>query len=361
MENKFWTLELENKPDFDLALKRIYAWYQQEIIDRPPIRFSSHNAEYVKSSHLKKTWPSLKERWFDAEYQVDFFIDSIKGRKFYAETFPVFWPNLGPEVYSAFHGCELEYMEVTSYSIPIIKSWEDSRLINFDMNNIYFRKIEEMTQIALEKCEGKFMVGYTDLHPGMDCVAAWRDPQQLCMDILLSPDNVKEVIRLANQHFQKIFDYFDDLLKSHKQLSVTWMGIPSYGKMHIPSCDFSAMLSTDQYLEFIHPITVEEVKKMTHNIYHLDGKGVAKNIDHILDIKEINAIQWVQGMGKDMPIMQWIPLIKKIQAAKKSLVLDIQLSELEDFIASMDPHGIMLCITADETITPDIIKRIEKW
>jgi len=354
-------IELNCKPDFDQAMQRIYAWYNQEIIDRPPIRFSAHNAEYAASPHLKKSWPSLKERWFDTEYQVDFFIDSIKGKKFYAETFPVFCPNLGPEVYTAFHGSELEYMEVTSYSVPFIQNPEDIDRIQFDKNNPYFRKIEEMTLLALEKCEGRYLVGYTDLHPGMDCVAAWIDPQQLCIEMLVNPDMVRKLIRLANLHFQEVFDYFDNMLKSHNQLSVTWMSIPSYGKMHIPSSDFSAMISTELYLEFVHPITVSEVKPMTHNVYHVDGKGVARHIDHILDIKEINAIQWVQGMGYDTPIMQWVPFIKKIQAAGKSLVLDIQVSELEDFIAAVEPEGIMLCISADEAVQPDIIKRIEKW
>lgn len=356
-----WNIALECKPDLEQAMQRIYGWYQQEMLDRLPIRFSAHNAEYAISPHLKKPWPTLKDRWFDAEYQVDLFIDSIKGRRFYAETFPVFWPNLGPEVFTAFHGSELEYMEVISYSVPFVKDWEDINRIQFDTNNPYFKKIDEMTRLALEKCKSKFLVGYTDLHPGMDCVAAWRDPQQLCLDLLMNPDEVKQLIKLANRHFQEVFDYFDDLLKSFKQLSVTWMGIPSYGKMHIPSCDFSAMISPEQYLEFIHQITVEEVKPMTHNVYHLDGKGVARHIDQILEIKGINAIQWVQGMGNDTPIMQWIPFIKKIQAAGKSLVLDIQISELEDFIAAVNPKGIMLCIAADEKIQPDIIKRIEKW
>jgi hypothetical protein len=218
-----------------------------------------------------------------------------------------------------------------------------------------------MTRLALEKCQGKFMVGYTDLHPGMDCVAAWRDPQQLCMDLLLNPVEVKQLMKMANLHFQEVFDHFDGLLKAGWQLSVTWMGIPSYGRMHIPSCDFSAMISDEQYLEFIHEATVEEVKPMSHNVYHVDGKGVARHIDHILDIREINAIQWVQGMGDDTPIMQWVPFIKKIQSAGKSLVLDIQLNELEDFIAAVDPGGIMLCIAADEGDQPDIIKRVEKW
>jgi hypothetical protein len=356
-----WDLELDCKPDFEKAMQRIYAWYHQEMIDRPPARFSAHNAEYTISPHLKKVWPSLKERWFDAEYQVDLFIDSIKGKKFHAETFPVFWPNLGPEVYSAFHGSELEYMEVTSYSVPLIKTHEDIGRICFEKENPYFRKIEEMTLLALEKCAGRFLVGYTDLHPGMDCVAAWTDPQQLCIDLLVDPDMVKQLITLANLHFQEVYDHFDGLLKKQNQLSVTWMGIPSYGKMHIPSSDFSAMISTELYLEFVHPITVQEVKPMTHNVYHVDGKGVARHLDHILEIKEINAIQWVQGMGDDMPIMQWVPLIRKIQAAGKSVVLDLQLNELEEFIGSVNPEGIFLCIAAEESIQPEIIKRIAKW
>ena len=32
MDNQ-WSLELEKKPDFDQAMQRIYAWYEQEMID----------------------------------------------------------------------------------------------------------------------------------------------------------------------------------------------------------------------------------------------------------------------------------------------------------------------------------------
>ena len=139
------------------------------------------------------------------------------------------------------------------------------------------------------------------------------------------------------------------------------MGLPSYGKMHIPSCDFSAMISPEQFDEFDLPIIQEEIKPMTHNVFHVDGKGVANHIDRILAMPEINAIQWVQGMGDDLPIMQWVPFIRKIQAAGKSVVVDLHLDELESFISEMDPKGLLLCIAADEKIQPDIIKRIEKW
>jgi hypothetical protein len=43
------------------------------------------------------------------------------------------------------------------------------------------------------------------------------------------------------------------------------------------------------------------------------------------------------------------------------VVVDLQLSELDEFIANMKPEGLLLCITAEESIQPDIIKRVEKW
>jgi hypothetical protein len=357
-----WDLELAFKPDFDIAMKRIDAWYHQEIIDRPPIRFSAHNAQYSDSPRFcKRSWPDLNSRWFDAEFQVEVFVESLKGRRFLAETFPVFWPNLGPEVYAAFYGSELIYQEVTSYSVPLVEQWEDIAKLRLDRANAYFRKIEEITRLALDQCEGQFLVGYTDLHPGADCAAAWRDPQQLCMDLICYPEQVRKLVALATADFQQIFDYFDAMLKARRQLSVNWMGIPSFGKMHVPSCDFAALISQEHFQQFFRPGLIEEVKPMTHNVFHLDGQGVAKHLEFILAIPEINAIQWVQGMGLNVPIMQWLPLLKRIQSAGKSIVVDLQVSELDSFMESMDPEGVLLCISAEEELQPDIIKRVSKW
>jgi hypothetical protein len=360
--NSWWNVELEQKPDFKQCMERIYAWYNQEIIDRAPIRFGAHNAEYSESHLLKdRSWPTLKDRWWDTDYQIELFEYQLKHSVFNAETFPIYWPNLGPEVYTAFYGVELEYKEVTSYSISNIKDWSQLDSIKLDFNNLYFRKIEEMTYAALERCSGRYMVGYTDLHPGLDCAAAFRDPQQFCIDILLDPEQVKKLIEISSRDFHLIFNHFDGILKKFNQLSVTWMGIPSYEKMHIPSCDFATMISPEQFDEFVLPVIQNEIEPIAHNVFHLDGKGVAKNVDRILEMPEINAIQWVQGVGDDLPIIQWVPFIKKIQNAGKSVVVDLQVSELEGFIREMDPKGLFLCIAADKDIQPAIIRRVEKW
>ena len=215
--------------------------------------------------------------------------------------------------------------------------------------------------MALDKCRGLALVGYTDLHGGLDSAAGWRDPLQLCLDLKTDPAEVKRLVDLAMAHFQEVYDYFDGLLKAAALPSVTWMAIPSFGKMHIPSCDFAALISPAMFEEFGLPVLREEVKPMTHNVFHVDGRGVLKDLNLILSVPEIQAIQWVQGMGHDLPIMQWVPLIRRLQAAGKSVMVDLQVAELEDFIGAMRPEGLLLCLAADESLQPAIIKRVEKW
>ncbi len=347
-------------PGFEKSMQRVYAWYQSEMVDRPPVRFVAHNA-FVDEVNQAYPSPHLKDRWFDAEFQVDTYLKSIEGKTFHGETFPVFWPNLGPNFYAALYGSELEFRDVTSWTRPIIHDWADIDRLKLDMSNPYCRKIEELTRCALEKCQGKFMVGYTDLHPSLDCVMDWRGSEQLCVDLYDDPDEVKKLTQLAINDFETIFDHFDAILKAHRQLSVSWMGIPSLGKMHIPSCDFSSMISTDFFIEFSLPLLRRETAHTSHNIYHVDGKGVARHLEVILDEPGVHAIQWVQGVGDDQPILQWLPLIKQIQA-KKPVIVDLRHDELEPFIEQMRPEGLFLWIaTESEEEELAIIKRLERW
>lgn len=359
-----WTLEIEGMPHFDESMERIYAWFNNEIVDRPPVRFQAHNATMAAAEdELAKLPPEQKKAWwYDVEHRVDLYIQSIEGKRFHGETFPVFDPNLGPDIYAGFYGAELIFGDVTSWSIPLVKSWDDIEKVQLDMENEYFKKLEELMQHALERCEGKYLVGYTDLHPGLDCVAAWRDPQQLCIDLIQSPDKVQQLIELSVADFHTIFDHFDAMLKAHNQLSVCWMGIPSFGKLHVPSDDFITMISPAFYRKFGLPILQREVQGMSQNIYHVDGKGVARHLDDILSVPEITAIQWVQGVGDDYPIMQWVDFIKNLQAKDMPVIVDLAKEDLDTFMDEMDPEGLFLWIaTQSEEEELDILKRVSQW
>jgi hypothetical protein len=359
----WWSVDLECMPGFEKAMRRVYAWFENEIIDRAPIRFMAHNSFLNQEVDFESWSPAEKKaRWLDAEYQIDTFVKSIEAKVFHGETFPVYFPNLGPDAYAAFYGSPLEFGEVTSWSVPIVRDWSDISKLRLNFENEYFRVVEELTYHALERCPGKFLVGYTDLHPGLDCVAAWRDPQQFCLDLMDAPEKVHQLAELAVQDFGRIYDHFDAILKSNRQLSVSWMGIPSFGRMHIPSCDVSTMISKELYIEFGLPLLEREVKGMDHNIFHMDGKGVARHLDTILSVPEVHAIQWVQGVGDDQPIMQWLPFIKQLQARKVPTIVDLHKSELEGFMDAMEPEGLYLWVaTENEQEELEILKRLDQW
>jgi len=356
-----WSIELEPKPDFDQAVDRIYAWYEQQIIDRPPVRFTRHNAEFeAADSTWKESWRVLKDKWFDEEYQIEYFLNQVRGKHYLGETFPVYWPNLGPNVFAALYGCSLEFADVTSWAMPILSDYD--RAVALDWQSEYLRKLESLTRCALEACRGQFIVGYTDLHPGLDWLAALRGTEPLLLDMVDSPDRLLPLLQLCTPDFLALFDRCDTLLKENGQPSITWMGIPSFGKMHIPSCDFGAMISPRHFKQFALPALLAEIQHMTHNIFHVDGKGVARHLDTILQLPNVQAIQWVQGMGDDLPIMQWVPLIKRIQAAGKSVVVDLSPAELEDFIGAVKPEGIFLTMASEnEAEERAILKRIAQW
>lgn len=344
-------------------MERIEAWFHQSVLDRPPVRFYRHNAQFEAGEPLNRArWASLKDRWFDTEYQIEDFERSIAGKTFHAETFPVFFPNLGPSVYSAFYGGEIEFAEVTSWYHAVLHGINGYAVLQNDpFQNLYFKKLEEMTRAALARCGDRYWVGYTDLHPGLDCIAAWRGVDDLCLDIATGEGDLGSLVELSSRDFFPIFDHFDSMLATAGQPSVTWMNIPCAGKFHIPSCDFATMISPAHFEEFGLPQIRHEIAGMDRNVFHLDGKGVARHVDALLEEPQIQAIQWVQGVADDWPILQWLPLLKKIRAAGKSILVDVPIEELDDFMRQMPREGIFLCLGVKDGTEADTLKRIERW
>ena len=60
--------------------------------------------------------------------------------------------------------------------------------------------------------------------------------------------------------------------------------------------------------------------------------------------------------------MQYVPMIQKIQAAGKSVVVDPDLEDLNAFMDAVSPEGILLCINEhDEAVQHEVINALLKW
>ncbi len=88
---------------------------------------------------------------------------------------------------------------------------------------------------------------------------------------------------------------------------------------------------------------------------------MARHVDAILTLGNLQAVNWVQGYGADEPIMQWLPLIRKIQEAGKSVIVDLKMNELDEFMKNADPTGIMLSVPAEPHEQKDVLQRVSCW
>ncbi len=351
----------EYKPDLDECVVRIHAWYEQKWIDRPPVRFYHHNKEYEQHRIGEGSFTSAEARWMDTEFQIKRFLETLNEAAFLGETFPVFWPNLSAVAYNLFLGQVPEFDEVTAWVHPCVADLEHLPPLTVQKGNQYFKKVEELTQRALEIAEGRFWVGYTDMYAGIDCTAGLRGAERMCMDVVDQPEALHRLIQAAFAEYPEVYRHFDRILKAHGQPSVTWMNLPSFETFNVLACDFAVNLSTEHFNAFCMPVLRQEAESFVHNVFHLDGKGVARHIDSILTLPNLKAIQWVQGYGDDTPIRQWIPLIQKIQQAGKSVIVDLKPEELDDFIRLVDRTGIMLWVDAEPRLQGDILKRVTRW
>lgn len=353
------------KPDFEKSLARIRAFWEYAVIDRPPVEIRLPARK--TSPPAPRSYPSDEAMWRDVDYRAECQAWEVENTRYLGDALPVTWPNLGPEVFSAWCGCTYSFGETTTWSTPCILDWErDAPKVKLDPHHELFQLLERYTRSLLELGQGKFITGLTDFHPGGDHAAALREPQILATDLYDHPEQVKALLDAAKADYYTAYDHFYQLVKGSGGVdhTVSWMGsLGSQGRFYIPSNDFSAMISTPMFEEFFLPGIREECQFYQRCIYHLDGPSALHHLDALLSIPELGAVQWVPGAGREN-FVPWIPVYQRIQKAKKGFVLYIDAKELPLVFENLRPEGVYFSSISgikNEAEAEAVLRRIEKW
>lgn len=332
------------KPDFEQVLKRFDAWWNCEVVDRALVSLTVSAPQDKLVQQPVHSFPDIRSRWLDTDYVVKSTDAYLHNNVYLGEAIPVAWPNLGPEVFSSFYGCEIEYGESTAWSKPVLKDWSDESLarLKLDRNNFYFQKLVEMTDAMIEAGRGKYIVGYSDLHGGGDAVAAFRDPQELLIDTIECPDRIRQLCDSITPDFLETYDFFHEKLSAAGNPSTTWCQALAKGKFFVASNDFSCMIADDVFEELFIPGIIAECRHMDRSIYHLDGPQALRYLDRLLEIPEIHAIQWVPGAGRDN-WADWIDVYRRIQQKNKAMeIVSIPAHDLDRLFEVLNPEGVWI-------------------
>jgi hypothetical protein len=351
------------RPDYEEVKKRYEAFWERSYIGRPLVTITLPPKSPVVFP--EKNYPNEESRWLDIEYRAEMLDLEVSSRRYLADSLPIAFPNLGPEIYSVWCGCDLKYSETTTWSEPCVFNWEkEGDKARFNENHPLFKVMVDFTKALLERGKGKFIVGLTDFHPGGDHLAALRDPANLAMDMIENPQWVKKALADSTPEYFKCYDIFYHMLREADMPITSWLNLIYEGRYYIPSNDFSCMISPAMFQEFFLPGIKKECQFLDKSIYHLDGPGALQHLDVLLEIDDLDAVQWVPGAGNE-GFEKWIPVYQKIQKANKGMqILNLGVGDLDLLFDNLKPDG--LYITGidgvdDEESCNHVLKRLEKW
>jgi hypothetical protein len=354
-------IPIEGIDDWEMRLKRQDAFWDCAIIDRPVVcmGINEPNSAYPVP---EKEFATFRERWMDTDYIVDRILSGVMNTRYLGDALPMIIPNLGPEVFSSYFGTEMEYSESTSWSIANLDDWADVENIKFSADNFYWKKTLELTDALLDAGKGKFYTGYTDLHPGGDALVAFRDPMNLNIDMIEHVDEIKSLLKYVDNVFIDVFNFWVDKLQASGQAIGTWAGVASAKRSHIPSNDFSCMISKEMFDDVFLPGITRECDETETSLYHLDGPGALQHLDSLLAIDSLNAIQWIYGEGNGRT-SDWLDIYHRCQRAGKGIQLTIACDELDTIIGNLRPEGVWLRVNGVETqnVADQILGKVEKW
>ena len=345
--------------DFDYIYRRYAEFWNKANEDRPLISISA--PKKVPSSPPPQAPAGLRDRWMDTEYQLKAFRWGMENTHYLGESYPLFNPNLGPDILGAVCGCDLHFGEVTSWASPCIEDYETHPSIVFDENNFWWKKISELTQAAVEDAKGEYLVGITDLHPSADAIVSLRGAENAAMDLYDEPEQF--ICRTWEVHevFKEMTRRLHNIIAPHQRGCSNWMGIVHPDELwYVTSCDFIYMISKAHFEEFIAPELLAELDWLPASIFHLDGIGALKHLDRLLQMEKLKGIQWVYGVAQPSG-MHWIKEYQKIQAAGKCLEIPCEMKDVIPLCEVLDPRGVRFnCAIPDRESGEALIRDMER-
>jgi hypothetical protein len=349
-------------PDWDKRLARQDAFWNCEVVDRAFVTVTAPKEKPERPWPAQKSYASLTDRWFDVERHVEIAQAAAANTEYAGDALPATFPNLGPDVFAAWLGADLNFSEETSWTNHPLEDWSQADQFRFSRDKVYWKKMVELTAALLEGGQGLYYTGITDLHPGGDALAALRGPIQLNYDLVTEPEPVKQYIDYVTDVYFEVYDFYYDWLSGEGQACTTWPGITTTKKYYVPSNDFSCMVGPAMFDEFFLPGLRRECQHMEASIYHLDGPGALCHLDSLLSIDELNAIQWVWGAGNGSAL-DWIEVFQKVQNAGRAVQIHANPGEVEPLMEALRPEGVHLHVSPMQSASEarDLVKLVEKW
>lgn len=297
----------------------------------------SQGRHHCLPEHLVCKTP--EEKYLDPEKIVGRYRHFCQTHEFLAESFPNMHVDFGPGSLAAYLGSDIGFEMDTIWFKECVDDWEEYPALAFDENNKWFRKHVELTKKCLELAKDEFYVCVPDLMEGLDVLASLRGTFNLLYDVTDEPEEIEKRVKQVNDLYFTYYNTFYDMVKNEADGGSAYMVFQIWGpgKTAKIQCDFGSMISDEHFCQYALEGLRKQAQGLDNVVYHLDGKDNIRHLDSVLQIKEINAIQWVPGdYGPDGTYEEWDAIYDKAIAAGRSIWVKVYSGQFEDWVKNAD-------------------------
>ena len=280
-------------------------------------------------------WKDMDDKYLNPEKIVARYRHFCETHEFLGESFPNLDVDFGPGSLASYLGADIQFKEDTVWFTPCFEDWESAPKLTFDPENPWFQKHIELVKRCRELAGDDFYVDMPDLMENMDVLASLRESQELLLE---DPEEIAERIRQVDEVYYEYYDRFYEIIRDAEGGNAyTVFQIWGPGRTVKLQCDLSAMISADAFREFIQESLRRQAKKADCVLYHLDGPQAIRHLDALMEIEEIDALQWTSGdAGPDGTLEDWDVIYDKARAAGKALWVKVYSGEFEDWLRNVD-------------------------
>jgi len=287
-------MELEFKSDFQRTADRWEAFWRGEnrgpqvaaVVSRPGV-------EIVEKPPYASGWdgnfaPVIEQllRWGASH-------------EFLGDAIPFYYAEFTADHSAVLMGAGLEYEpdgHGNGWTVPVIKDIRDAD-IRVRRDTVWYERTARFFSELRKACDGRILIAAPTLSGGLDNLASLRGSEALLMDLIEHPDDVKRALEQVDRCFKELLEEFSRLLDFPRWGSINRHGMYSRGRVAIPQCDFSCMISTEMYREFELPCLEREMAMLDAVEYHLDGPGAIRHLEALCSLERLGIVQWVPGSG----------------------------------------------------------------
>ena len=300
--------------------ERFIAWWNHEPMDYPLLHMEARG----KAPRLKadaQPFSDLEDRYVNAVKLAANYRNHCETHWFLEDAFPALDLNLGAGSMALYLGSEPIFTEDTVWFGECMPDIRDQAGLVYNPQNSWWRKHLDMHRQAKTLAGDDFLVNIPDIIENMDILSAMRGPQNLCYDMMDEPGWVEAGVQKIDSLYFTYYDALYDIVKAPDgSSSYTAFCVWGPGKTAKIQCDFCALMSPAQFRRYVQPSLRRQCQRLDNSIYHLDGPDAIKHVPALMEIKELDALQWTCGAGQpDGGCERWYPIYDQVRAAGKSL------------------------------------------